>query len=63
MMLTVVCQGLIRHCGAFQYVLSMARDIHWVTIVFIIVIIVIAIVVIVIVIVITSTALDECPLR
>ena len=47
MMLTVVCQGLIRHCGASQYALSMARDIHWVTIVVIIVIVVIVIVVIV----------------
>ena len=50
-MLTVVCQGLIRHCGASQYVLSMARDIHWVTIVVIIVIVVIVIVVIVIVVI------------
>ena len=47
MMLTVVCQGLIRHCGASPYALSMARDIHWVTIVVIIVIVVIVIVVIV----------------
>ena len=50
MMLTVVCQGLIRHCGASQYALSMARDIHWVTIVAIIVIVIVVIVIVVIVI-------------
>ena len=41
MMLTVVCQGLIRHCGASQYALSMARDIHWVTIIVIVVIVIV----------------------
>ena len=48
MMLTVVCQGLIRHCGASPYARSMARDIHWVTIVAIIVIVVVIVINIVI---------------
>ena len=48
MMLTVVCQGRIRHCGASPYALSMARDIHWVTIVAIIVIVVVIVINIVI---------------
>ena len=51
MMLTVVCQGLIRHCGASPYALSMARDIHWVTIIAIIVIVVFVIVVIVVIVI------------